>query len=558
MKRLISIALALTLVLALASCGREKGPDRLRELLEEGDALLEEQDFAGAERAYRDALEEDETSVSAWLGLADALEGAGEIDAAVEALREGLEITGSARIRSMLEKLTQGQEDGDQQGDDPETPETLRPELARELAALGYIGDSEKSRLYDRYAGELAGKLLELMEQVYAKEDELEQGGGEIWYMDCQAALFDAGDGVPGMLFAGGQTTLLQMISDQEDPVEEMCFPGGYSVWHFPQGVLTQYEDFDPAFAVGDGWALVGGYAPDGTGYDGKVVTLKDGEITDQVITQAWADFMDGETYKIDGAEADEEAFTAWTEKWDFTAAASVGHASDVSIPHTGLVEAEKLLAFLIRCQETEDKQDDFSVRDVDYEIVSTTDPRSDADATAYYQRPEFQSDLPGIRKINDFFRENEENLLREEGIFEYAGENTTGEAFFSELNVDAVELEDRIVSVCVSQSWWSGGNTDSGQTGYVFDAETGERLKLSDVLDVDARRLRYAVTEGLLRQTGGSGEDLFLNGLLYYTLDDYDFAIIDGLVTILFDKYEVASGAAGTFAVPVELPRKM
>ena len=109
MKRTMGILLVLILSLTLCACGKKSGTS-WQEQYDLGVRYLSEGNYEEAVIAFTAAIEIDPKRPEAYLGLADAHIGAGDLDAARKALEDGLAATDASEIRARLEKQeTEGQ-----------------------------------------------------------------------------------------------------------------------------------------------------------------------------------------------------------------------------------------------------------------------------------------------------------------------------------------------------------------------------------------------------------------------------------------------------------------
>ena len=96
---------------AARSCGsgsgHESGPEKIdiAEQLSLGEKYLLEMDYEKAILAFNKVIKVDPRNVKAYLGLADAYVGTGDIDKAIKTLKKGLKLTGDESIRAKLERL---------------------------------------------------------------------------------------------------------------------------------------------------------------------------------------------------------------------------------------------------------------------------------------------------------------------------------------------------------------------------------------------------------------------------------------------------------------------
>ena len=123
MKRTVSLLLALVLLLTLCCCGKKAGGAAWQEQYDLGVRYLSDGNYEEAIIAFTAAIKIDSKRPEAYLGLADAYTGAGDLDAARKALEDGLAATGDTDIQSRLDELSA--EAGNLTGQSPFTLQDL-------------------------------------------------------------------------------------------------------------------------------------------------------------------------------------------------------------------------------------------------------------------------------------------------------------------------------------------------------------------------------------------------------------------------------------------------
>lgn len=183
------------------------------------------------------------------------------------------------------------------------------------------------------------------------------------------------------------------------------------------------------------------------------------------------------------------------------------------------------------------------------------------------FEIPYMAGPSPAADSFNDFFlalyrdfSEKEPGRVRE--ILASAAPGTPSEEnpYRDCWTARVQNCSERWISVSLSYDWYMGGVWDYGIDGYTFDRNTGQRLFLDDVLPGTEEAIQAAIAGGLKEQYPGI-EDLAdaqgntpLTALEKIPIRDIDFYIAEGgAVTVVFDKYEIAPGAAGMFTVEVD-----
>ena len=110
MKRTVSLLLALVLLLTLCGCGKKDddavGADSWQEQYDLGVRYLSDSNYEEAIIAFTAAIKIYSKRPEAYLGLADAYTGTGDLDAARKTLEDGLAATGDAEIQARLDELS--------------------------------------------------------------------------------------------------------------------------------------------------------------------------------------------------------------------------------------------------------------------------------------------------------------------------------------------------------------------------------------------------------------------------------------------------------------------
>lgn len=183
------------------------------------------------------------------------------------------------------------------------------PQRLMELVA--YYGDTDACKMSASQARAFAQVIEEQTAQLYQIQNEY---GIDYGYITSYAALFDLGNGVPALFFAGGATTW-----DQER--EDGCFWGNvgtFGIWLYENEKVMEYEPphSGMTLALFPSALFVGGYqGTDGSFYDGRVYPIRDGAIASNpdLIAQA---YPERETYFLNDSEIGAEEFWAFLEQW--------------------------------------------------------------------------------------------------------------------------------------------------------------------------------------------------------------------------------------------------
>ena len=182
---------------------------------------------------------------------------------------------------------------------------------------------------------------------------------------------------------------------------------------------------------------------------------------------------------------------------------------------------------------------------------------------SVYFEVPVFPETSEANRKMNafftdlttDFFSTKNEDLT---AIWTSASEQTGAADYHFDQDAVLWRPGPKLVSVTIMYYWFAGGVNDYGSDSYTFDAGTGERLRLTDLVEGTEEELKREIIEAVKEKTDRIWKDeaLRLDWIEDYALDQFEFFVDKGQVTISFDKYEAADGAHGGF--DVELPLEL
>lgn len=175
-----------------------------------------------------------------------------------------------------------------------------------------------------------------------------------------------------------------------------------------------------------------------------------------------------------------------------------------------------------------------------------------------YFEVPVFEETSIGYQKINTFFQNLEDDFFSEKNekllyawdfasIIPHESEN-----FLYTNSAIIYTNTENLLSVGIYYHWWMKGVNDTGGNCYTFSTNTGELLKLSDLIEETEQEALDRLYHTL--------EDIELDptccDIQKRHLDDFDFYIDDNNVFIDFDRYEAAHGAFGNFSI--ELPVRL
>lgn len=189
----------------------------------------------------------------------------------------------------------------------------------------------------------------------------------------------------------------------------------------------------------------------------------------------------------------------------------------------------------------------------------TTLDPQG-LNLSVYYEIPVFTGTEAGYPKINafleslrdDFFTPGNDDLT---SAWEYASWSHETPYQYEVTGIIDTKSE-KLVSVSMDYYWWMGGVQDYGGDSYTFRTDTGELLRLTDLLDGTEEELKGMILQATKDQTAEVDRGSDPGRIENYSLDQFEFFVEQDKVWIRFDKYEIAHGAAGQFFI--ELPAEL
>ena len=178
-----------------------------------------------------------------------------------------------------------------------------------------------------------------------------------------------------------------------------------------------------------------------------------------------------------------------------------------------------------------------------------------------YFKYPKLKPSSKGAKKINAALRKKARNFVKaidmDDAVYsldQYA--QSYGKSDFYHTAKGKVTYNKKgVISIRVTDSWYMGGVTDYGNTGYTFKLKSGKKLKVMDVIAskyAKAGVLRSKIAKKLTSKYGSEIADGFKTR--YSTakaLKNVNFYLNGkGKVVICFRKYDIAAGYLGTQSV--------
>ncbi len=166
------------------------------------------------------------------------------------------------------------------------------------------------------------------------------------------------------------------------------------------------------------------------------------------------------------------------------------------------------------------------------------------------YKRVVLQGDSDAVKKINQVLEELCDEKVKEMPLDNAKNDADTREydEVYNNIYTSRVTYNaNGVISIVINYVWYQGGVNDYGTDGYTFDLTTGEQLKLTDVCSATNETLTKRIKNRLIKKY--SKDTFFEENLNAISADKCDFYLNKkGKAVVVFDKYEIAEGAAGAF----------
>lgn len=178
---------------------------------------------------------------------------------------------------------------------------------------------------------------------------------------------------------------------------------------------------------------------------------------------------------------------------------------------------------------------------------------------SVFLEVPVFQEEGEGYQKINAFFEQMEKDFFSPENeMLVSLWKETEGAGYTQRREYSAKVLFQTEKLVCVQMSvYYVTGRAFDWTDSYTFDAQTGERLMLSDLVEEpedEALSILWAAMEA-----ADETDPLFWDDIRERALDDFDFFLDNDQVYIAFDVGEAAMISTGSWNLhlPVTLKQE-
>ncbi len=178
------------------------------------------------------------------------------------------------------------------------------------------------------------------------------------------------------------------------------------------------------------------------------------------------------------------------------------------------------------------------------------------------YEIPIFHGNSPAIIKINEFLQKRSDLFFSADNLancWEYehnrhANSPNDDEHYKNVYTAKVDDINDKYISISISYEFFMGGVFDYGTHSYVFDAQTGLQLSLSEITGKPLEELRNIVSSAIREQISKEKLD-HIDWENIHNAEGFDYYIKDNTIHVTFVKYEIANGGYGTFnlTLPIE-----
>lgn len=178
-----------------------------------------------------------------------------------------------------------------------------------------------------------------------------------------------------------------------------------------------------------------------------------------------------------------------------------------------------------------------------------------------FYEIPVFQEKSPAFAKINQVMQAQKANFFSEgqmESALDYETQRQEQypdetDKYLNTYELDKIQITDDYISFTLSRVWFMGGTNSYGQTPFTFNPQTGDPITLTDLYKKSPKDIQKLVIQAV-KNNSFEGKDM-INWDDLAKVKDFSFYIADGIPHVVFQKYEIAPGAAGAFDIPLPKP---
>lgn len=221
---------------------------------------------------------------------------------------------------------------------------------------------------------------------------------------------------------------------------------------------------------------------------------------------------------------------------------------------------------------ENEGNADDTVKEIASYEIVRDERDKHGYEVEVYFERPVFEETTLGYQLINEFFEEQSDEFFSDSFLdYEYYDDGMLdtlwtlaeayepwggGEPLLHYASAEVTYQSERLVSVSLFYMEMYGGSDYYWNESYLFHADSGKRIKLTEIIDGTEEEIKSMVEQAIYNEYSDHTElaDIDLHNIIAdYSLDELNFYVKEGKVHITFAKHAIFSGPGKV--VDVTLP---
>ncbi|MDE5698430.1 MAG: DUF5050 domain-containing protein [Lachnospiraceae bacterium] len=197
---------------------------------------------------------------------------------------------------------------------------------------------------------------------------------------------------------------------------------------------------------------------------------------------------------------------------------------------------------------------------DLEYEAYHSVDENGEGYNPYRIWLPQFNSRIPGYKKINEYFQSAYQDALDDkENFFTMLDEETDAFMYSQMTGYDYVYIGEKYITVAEYTGGYTGGiRAWTTQHPVTFDRETGEVISLEDLLGMTTQEASSRLTASAYKYMEGIGNGWFFlteENKMAEEFDPEKFFLFPEGVGIYYERYDIDCGAAGDylFVIPWE-----
>lgn len=186
---------------------------------------------------------------------------------------------------------------------------------------------------------------------------------------------------------------------------------------------------------------------------------------------------------------------------------------------------------------------------------------KGEALAVISYEKLILDGDLEAFKKINQSIKKDCDRMFKEykENLFEYAQIDYEAGTkknidYYCRFKTAVTYNKNDMISLKITMTWYAGGVSNKSSYGLTYNLKTGDKLKVSDVLEGSSSDIKKKIiTETKkylqnLTDTKWSKEEIkeSIDRISEYKLNDFKFFLKSNKVYICYDEYELIGNYYG------------